>query len=123
MAQGCQWEPPALQSGLLASKVTGPATVPQLSLCCVTEGKCQVSISPQQQVMGQQQAPAALRSKLGLALGQLCAAQSNGAQGSHTSEHCHNCANCTLESHMPGDFGDTGQRDRSWDSPGPDAVR
>lgn len=26
----------------------------QQSLCCVTEGKCQMSISPQQQVMGQQ---------------------------------------------------------------------
>lgn len=33
----------------------------QQSLCCVTEGKCQMNIPPQQQVMSQQQTPAALR--------------------------------------------------------------
>lgn len=74
--------------------------------------------------MGQQQAPAALRSKSRLAQGHMHphAAQSNGAQeshhGGHTSEHWQplcvtlapRCANCTLQGHTPGDFGDRPNR-------------
>lgn len=61
----------------------------QQSLCCITEGKCQMNISPQQQVMGQEQTPAAFRRKLRLAQGHMkpCAVQSNGAQESHHGEH------------------------------------
>lgn len=108
----------------------------QQSLCCVTEGKCQMNISPQQQVMGQQQASAALSSTLRLAQGhtQSCAAQSSWAQeshpGGHTSEDWQSlcvtiapmCANCTLQGHTPGDFRDIGQSGRSLDSPGFDSA-
>lgn len=41
----------------------------QQSLCCITEGKYQMNISPQQQAMGQQEAPAAPGSKPRLAQG------------------------------------------------------
>lgn len=106
----------------------------QQSLCCVTESKCQMNIPPQQQVMGQQQTPAALRSKPRLAHGHMqpCAAQSNGAQeshhGGHTSEHWQplcvtvapRCANSTSRPHTWGLWRQA--RGRSKDSPGPDSA-